>query len=571
MPLVAEVIFRLRRATRVKSVRFLASQWRLLLLVVSTPILQIVFHTVAPSGFLFSSGLANSNNLNRVPLGILINASDNMSYSAWAMQAKLGHYLGSDLYTTSVHKAVFFNPYFTALGVAARILHLEPFIAMIAASVASSALFSFLVYKLARQSGLQELSAQGAVFLALFCSGPSWILFLIHAALGHGGLLSRPFLGIDGYYFDIFPESIFIAYPFASFNLALIAASAILVGRVVQGDERGALLRLVSAGVLCDCAILVRPYDALIVCFVFVVCLFCRNFTRPLRSKVRYKAEYLKDTWVCLIILPACLYVYTISELPVWKQFASKSLTTGPSRLEMVTGFSVFWFFSIIGVVRAVRAGNAKLLVLSVWAGSATTAIIVLGGLMARFSSGLIIPYSILSAYGIAGLKRRSDATSEWAYTGAMLLMLSTVTTTMFTYASILLQSVPTIDAEVKAGAYVIRKSSGEEIPTVLTDCATGAFLPGISGFRVFAGHWSLTPDFSAKCSLLARCGLSSSPMSSVFDASELGRLINEVRPQYVLVLDQSPATHWLLSTHQASVIMQGLRWDVLAMKPFAS
>ncbi len=547
-------------------------RWRLLLLVVSTPIIQITFHALARSGFLTALGLADKDTASRVPLGILINERDNMSYSAWAEQAKLGYYFNSDLYTNAPHSAVLFNPYFVVMGLLARLFHLSPLIVMIFASIISSALFALAVYALSRASGLQKASSEGATFFALFCSGPSWLLFVVHAALKHTGAGHRPFIGIDGYYFDVFPNSIFIAYPFASFNLALLSVTAVLIVRALNTEGKWSFARLLSASLMCACAVLVRPYDALILCMLFTGCIFVKNLQRYsyLGFKIRFDASYFDGLWICMVMLPACIYVYAVSRMPVWDGFASKSLTTGPSWLEMIVGFSIFWTFSLVGVARAIYERNGKVLFMAIWAIAGSLAILMLGGLMARFSSGLLIPYSILAAYGIAGLKRRRGLGAENVFAVSVVLMLSTIITSVFTYTSIFIQPVPSIDVEIESATTAIRLIEKKKIPTVLADCGTAIFLPGIAGFRVFAGHWSLTPDFLAKCSLLDRSGLSSSSGSLVFSAAELQNLIKEVSPQYILLRHQSPAERWLLTTHRAGAITQGARWDALVLLPSA-
>ncbi len=388
----------LSRVGRLKAAGVLA-------LVLLMPIVQLSVYSAKDSGFQSELGLsAARGGVARVPVGVLINERDNMSYASWAEQAKLGRYLASDLYTTDPHSAAYFNPYFIVVGVLSGLLGIAPSICMLLAAVLASGLFGFTVYYIGRQIGLTGPTSACATFTAVFCSGPSWVLYLLHAAVGFSAGDARPFLGVDGFYFDAFPVTIFIAYPYSAFNLAMAATSIFLVNRAVLCGGELAWRSLLPAASCCICTALIRPYDGLILCLLFPSCVVFRE---------RYAAGFANGAFgrwrfslfVGLLLLPVCGYIFYMSKLAVWRDFARASLFTGPTRAEIFVGFSSLWLFAACGMYRAFRERQARMLLLCAWTVAILLLAIVMGGAMARFLGGSVLASSILAVYGIEGLR----------------------------------------------------------------------------------------------------------------------------------------------------------------------
>ncbi len=136
--------------------------------------------------------------------------------------------------------------------------------------------------------------------------------------------------------------------------------------------------------------------------------------------------------------------------------------------------------------------------------------------------------------------------------------------TSIFDYCSILVQRPPTIDAEFRNEALAIPIPAAGDLPIVLTGCDEGLYLPGIAGVRVFAGHWSLTPEYKAKCRLLEAAGLTMRGAGQTADADLLVRLVRGAHADYVMLPTGSSGEARLLGSGLAEPFSVGRRWTTV-------
>jgi hypothetical protein len=120
----------------------------------------------------------------------------------------------------------------------------------------------------------------------------------------------------------------------------------------------------------------------------------------------------------------------------------------------------------------------------------------------------------------------------------------------------------PQIDAELLTAGRRIRDLEGTRIPVVLTDAAAGTVLPGFFGERVYAGHWSLTPDFRTKTALLKRAGVEvSSPTGNGYDRDALAELVRDTRANYILLKRTAAAAQAIATCSHSEPVFEGERW----------
>lgn len=100
----------------------------------------------------------------------------------------------------------------------------------------------------------------------------------------------------------------------------------------------------------------------------------------------------------------------------------------------------------------------------------------------------------------------------------------------------------------------------------MLTYAQTGNLLPGLFGFRVFSGHWSLTNDRPAKKALLAEAGIVFAPRRSEPVSprmlSALQTLVGQVRPERIVLRADAPAA--AVPRTQVRVLHDGPQWIFL-------
>jgi hypothetical protein len=93
-------------------------------LVLLVAIVVCVALRTAHSGWGLVGAVASSDQ--PVRYGVAANPTDYLSYSSWARQARDGALTFSDLYTTTPHAAIYFNPFFLAVGWLSRIFSVSP-------------------------------------------------------------------------------------------------------------------------------------------------------------------------------------------------------------------------------------------------------------------------------------------------------------------------------------------------------------------------------------------------------------------------------------------------------------
>jgi hypothetical protein len=128
------------------------------------------------------------------------------------------------------------------------------------------------------------------------------------------------------------------------------------------------------------------------------------------------------------------------------------------------------------------------------------------------------------------------------------------------------------IEADLAQATAEIRRVSHTPLPTVLCDANTGSVLPGIAGFRVYAGHRALTADFASKSLRLTAAGFDpAQDTAGTFDP-ERSRVIFDTiletsRADFVLLNAEAPALRFALAHRNLRAAGTFGRWEVFAVK----
>ena len=110
---------------------------------------------------------------------------------------------------------------------------------------------------------------------------------------------------------------------------------------------------------------------------------------------------------------PCFGYILWISFLPEYRSWVHSALHLGVSRTSFVVGFSVFWVFAIIGIVRVVKEKRMDMLFLCIWAVFTILLLIGVGSFFYKFTGGAVIAYGILGALGLDHLVRSLQCISQ--------------------------------------------------------------------------------------------------------------------------------------------------------------
>lgn len=534
--------------------------------------------------------------------GIAFNEKDNLSYAAWAQQAARGGYPFFSLYSTEAHAPLLLNPYFYLAGRAAALLGVHPIAVMNLSGFLAALLTVVLVFLACRALSMTRRAAFFAILLLALGSGLDGACDVINL-LFHTALPTGPNLGPHGFY-DLLPAMAFQAYPYHTVGFMLLAALLACVlwaeRRLDEGRRAGVLLALTALAALALSA--TRPYEPIAFGFCYAAYAawgrlnrkfkpYCSNtaFRMPRASSLQPAAASFFSLpprlFLLLLILlamaPFVLYSAWMARQPVWSSFAALSLDMRQGRLGWLTLFGLFWPASALGLWLRPAARPARLALPGIWAAFLLILFVVFDSPWAKLASGGFLALAILAGQACDQLLDRIQRL-PWvgvkvaALLFAALLLLSTACGTLIIFYDSASWAVPTADSEMLTLARLAAQRTPGRPPLILTDCWTGSLLPGLTGARVYAGHWSLTVRYPEKLRELSAAGLEWTPLArSVVGPqppANPGRALDDLLARapfdFVLLPRVCPAFPVLRAHPRLRPLRAGADWTLFAVIP---
>lgn len=495
------------------------------------------------------------------PLGIAHGIEDNLSYAAWAEQARDGLLPFTMLYTTEPHAAIFVSPVFVALGWIAAVADVHPLLVMNLAALAAGALTLFFVFRTALAMGLSGRAALLAMVLTAYGSGLSAVTLLLSG--------DAPWAkGADATYLDLIPSSALPYFPYDCIALAAVMALVLALlraeARLMRGARRWpALLTVFGLGLL---AIAIRPYTpvSLVVVYAALAALTVWRGTEPGRRRARL----LLLAALSGGIGPLAFYYHWVAGQPIWTEFAAASLELPATRLAWLIGFGLFWPLAAIGAAIGLKQGRRRFDLVSLWAGFVFALLLVANPEECKLADGGFIALALLAAHALDRAIARVSTLPRYrrllALEGLGLVLLAAGLSTLAVYSHSPDPDYHPLDREIALAANQIRTAQRQRIPTVLTEFAVGAVLPPLASLRVYAGHWSLTVDSARKVKLLAEAGFEpESPGESdiVGRRKAYAKILSEAAFDWVLVRRGRPVVPLLRTDPQLHLAYRGERW----------
>jgi hypothetical protein len=476
-----------------------------------------------------------------VPSGFLFNALDNLSYASWAQQSAQGRLLFENLYTTEAHGRILFNVFFLLAGGIARFTGwaVSGTITLLGALGA----FATLVVGLhaARALGFSRTASRWGILWLAFASGLSAPLGALSPLLG-----TDPFVGADLAYQDAVAFSTFLVYPYHSFALGLLSLVLWLAARLLARPPGRRLPAAASLAVAAALLGLTHPYE--VMALLGASALFWASARRAGDGGGEARLGLLAA--IAVAALPVAIYVTWVSAQPVWARYAAAATTLPVGRLSWVVGYGALLPLSLLGAWLSFRdPAMVRARLLACWVVPVLFLLIVVGVDRTRISNGAQLPICLLAGLGWAALLERIRRISSGARRAAAHFGVGVALPFFFATSLFLLVAVHhphRYDAQLLRAARVARAQAPGGVPTLLADVEAGALLPGLSGVRVYAGHWALTPDFEAKRARLAEAGIirAAAPGGggSAATLRALRELIASSRADFLLLRAGSPA-----------------------------
>jgi hypothetical protein len=214
----------------------------------------------------------------------------------------------------------------------------------------------------------------------------------------------------------------------------------------------------------------------------------------------------------------------------------------GLARISWLAAFGGLWALGIAGLqsARAIPHFRGLLPVTA----TALGALILLGfnHAPAKLASGLVIGVALLAGWGAASLVRWARA--RWRPATVLAVGVPALSGLLggpslcLSLLAIRLAPKASVDPNLYDLAQQIPAQTAGHRTLVLSDTQVGALLPGLWGFRVYSGHFSLTNDFEAKQARLQQAGLDATalPGNASSIRSSLARLLPEIVPDDALL-----------------------------------
>jgi len=448
------------------------------------------------------------NSSGMISSGIIFNQADTLNYLSWASQARFGSYMFMDLGTIDPHNALYFNPFFLAIGKISTWLNLPIFSVFYISGIFVAGPIAIIgTFYCSRFMGIPEDGAKWGTIIATFSSG------ITLPILALGWLFNfHPPKGTDITIVDSIISSTLLVYPLHAMALAFLIITSILMITAEDNDIllKNYLIISISIVLMATLSVFTHPYET----FMFLSSYFCYCLISFfVDAKDKCKRRFYILSLVSLVIVPIIIYYYLVGQQPVWNHAFNSaiSITMKKSRLAWIIGYGFTLPLALYGAYFSFNNKQyERARWFTIWVFLLGFLLIIVNTKNIKISNGGYFPMCVLAGLGFSKLIAitgrinsgylRKFAKAFTAFIGISLFL---------TFPGYLIRLyVHSFDVELIDATQKIRsmKNSGE--PKVLTDSETGHLLPVLGGLRVYAGHWGLTPDISKKRRELIEAGI---------------------------------------------------------------
>jgi hypothetical protein len=468
-----------------------------------------------------------------VSYGFGTRPEDNLAYTSFAQQARLGHGRFEDLYTTTPHERLVFNLFFLAVGRLSALFSISPIPIFNVLALLAIPVFILCVVGMCRIVGLAGHSVWAVTCLALGGGGISWV----RSVAGDLGLRDTAWigrLGPDFEYIDLYPAINFILFPYHAVSLAGLAGLVLLI---VHYERAARGFRAKDGLLLTGCAFLIvsaRPYEpAMVLASYALLTLASFGFGAPQAIRKRRAAI---SGWLAAGIVPMMIYARWVSSHGVWVEFTRMTLDIRMD--DAFNGFALLWLLAIAGAYGLGRRWlDSPYGFFVIWASGCLLLLIVFGSGYTKLCGGCTIPLALLCGPAIRPWEIRIQDRRAGRLAFGLLAVLALASPAAVIAWSFRDGKNVRVSSELFQALDAIRADATTDPAVVLTDPNTGTLLPGLGGMKVFCGHWSLTERYYYRVAILIRMGFTAE-RTRMTEAADLSRL----RPDAVLLMEQIEA-----------------------------
>ena len=491
--------------------------WLALALLTTAPYLIASFR--APRGYVFT--------------GILTAYDDTFTYLAWMRQSAEGRVLLCDLYASEQHDCVFFFPLWVVLGFASRLMGGSLTLTLHAARLVSALWLLLVARSVARRVMKSRTRLRYSLWLYAMSGGLGW---LVYALNNRGGLLSASH--VSGATDLDLPEAIAFRSVYAQVHFVVGAAllcaaiNSLFVALVEQKLKRAFI-----AGGLVSLLAVAHPYPVVVAVAVAALSVSLWPWLNSSQGDLRkrYSAALRLAAAFAITSLPGVGYLTYLNlfndTLRGWLTMAD---TYSPSPVEYLLGFGIVAAFAVAGFRFILRKKNLNGRLLLVWVIAHAATLYAPTPFQRRFVEGLQLPLAIAASVGIFWLASRMKNYRT-------VLLVSVIVVASLTNAGFLIGQVAArpetfgaSDPRRYAPADLIAalnwlSMNAERDAVLMSSYLTGNIAPGMTGLRVYLGHYSFTLYAREKSEQVAAF------YSGGLTGESARRLIESERVKYVI------------------------------------
>jgi len=505
-----------------------------------------------------------------VPLGIIQNPHDNLMYLSWARQSAEGAWLFEDRYALEEHPAVFFNPYFLAVGKLAALLDWPPLAVMILSGLLAVPVVVVSSYAIARRVGLSIEAARCATVLVAFSSGVTYPLQWLWSLCG--GTFSELLIGADQRYVDALFFPTFFVYAYITVAYALMGLTLLVALRcdaAEPGRRAGWLLLL---GLLTLLLGFTHPYEHVMVLVSFAGLTGWDALAESTRPRAWRRLPVLAV--MALGSGTVVVYFVWLASQPVWDYVAAVSSKVPFDPIIWITGWGLLLPLAFVGtaaVLRAPELERARWFV--VWLAAMLVLLIALNVPQTKVSAGGHLPLCILSGAALAQvvprlLRPRGLVRTALGYAALLLLGAG-----LFGGALGFLIARVGADARMDGNLLAVMKALPPR-SRIVCDYRDADVLVPLAGVRTFCGNHYKTPDWAKKRDRQALAGtdpdVPASALNDTIRRRMLAELLAEQRIEYLLLRHSVAAYTDISQIPGVQLVATRGEWSVYRVGPSA-
>lgn len=467
-----------------------------------TFVLKITFLTVIITSSPYLLGFFTAGKDHYYPLTPNLNFVDYHNYFSYIEQARQGHFVFKDLYTSEEQPPVIVNVFFLFLGLLAKFLNLEAPIIFQLARILLIFIFSFIAFLFICYFFTEKKKREICFIFLLFSSGLGRLVGNL-APFPHKSLSLDLWVPEAITFLTLYTNTLFIA----SLTLIIIIFLLMLLAK-----ENNNIFYALGAGFFALLLFQFHPYHIPTIFTVLGTFLIYLSLKQK-RIDWQFFFYYLILFFVSLPSLFYYFFLFYFHSLTIERIRQALPVGFTPSLPHLISAYGFLFILAFIGVFQSIKQKGDRFSFLVVWFFSQMVLIYSPLPLQRRLTEGLHVVITILAIIGIFTLynflKGKITYQKFLKFFGPSLKFFFISLFVLFFGLSnlaiisndilLILKKELFFDKEKKEAMQWLKRNTREDDIILANPYWNGNFIPGIAVRRVYIGHGVETAYSSIK------------------------------------------------------------------------